>query len=62
MLALDAGGSIEAWILCGEDREEVADALLVGELVGEGQVGVDRVVVAAAVALARDVAGRRRAR
>lgn len=42
--------------MVGEDGEEVADALLVGELVGEWLVGVDCVVVAAAVAFARDVA------
>jgi hypothetical protein len=40
-----------------EDGQEVADLLLAGERVGEGQVGLDRVVVAAAVALARDVVG-----
>ena len=45
------------WISDGEDREEVSDPLLVRELVGEGQIGMDRVVVAAAPALARDVAG-----
>lgn len=42
--------------MVGEDGQDVADALLVGELVGEWLVGVHCVVVAAAVAFARDVA------
>jgi hypothetical protein len=57
VLPLEAGVVDRRWILCGEDGEEVADPLLVGELAGERQVGVDCVVVAAAAALARDVAG-----
>jgi hypothetical protein len=42
----------------GDDVQEVAYRLLTGDWVGERQVGLDRVVVAAAPALARDVAGR----
>jgi len=41
----------------GEDCEEVADLLLAGERIGQRQVGLDGVVVAAPVAPARDVAG-----
>src|SRR5438094_4091872 len=37
--------------------EELADLSRPGERIGHGKVGLDRVVVAAAVALARDVAG-----
>jgi hypothetical protein len=38
--------------LSGKDGQQVADLLLAGERVGQGQVGLDRVVVAAAVARA----------
>src|SRR5215210_768650 len=41
----------------GQDGQEVADPLLAGKRVGEGQVGLDRVAVAATGASARDVAG-----
>ncbi len=44
-------------LLSGEEGEEVVDLLLAGERVGEGQVGLDRVVVAAAVASTGDIAG-----
>jgi hypothetical protein len=38
--------------LSGKDGQQVADLLLAGERIGQGQVGLDRVVVAAAVARA----------
>jgi hypothetical protein len=43
----------------GEDRQEVANALLADEAVAQWLISVDRVVVAAAGSRARDVARRR---
>ena len=40
-----------------EDGEEVADVLVAGKWVGQRKVGVDRVLVASAVAGSRDIAG-----
>jgi len=41
----------------GQDGEELADVLCAVDWVGEGEVGVDGVVVASSVALARNVPG-----
>jgi hypothetical protein len=58
ILGFDSGLAIGLGVsLSGEDGQKVPDLLLAGERVGEGQVGLDRVVVAAAVAGTRDVAG-----
>jgi hypothetical protein len=43
--------------MSGHDREQVADPLSAGERVGERELGLDRVLVAAAYALPRDVPG-----
>lgn len=43
--------------LTGEDGEAVAHFLAASEWVGSARVGVDLITVAAAAALARDVAG-----
>lgn len=43
--------------LSAKDGQQVADVLSAGKRVGEGQVGLDRVVVTAAVARAGYVAG-----
>jgi hypothetical protein len=51
-LAIGLGESRSA-----EDGQEVADLRFADERVGEGQVGLDRVLVASTVARARDVAG-----
>jgi hypothetical protein len=44
-------------VMSGDDCEQVADALAAGERVGDGALGLDRVVVAAAHAPPGDVAG-----
>jgi hypothetical protein len=56
ILDLDAGLATGRSTLSGEEGQEIADLPFAGERVGQGQVGLDRVVVAAAVALAGDVA------
>lgn len=43
--------------MSGQNREQLADSLSAGERVGDGELGLDRVMVAAAHALPRDVAG-----
>lgn len=43
--------------MSGEDRQKVPHPLLSGEWVGERKIGSNRVLVAPAVALAREVPG-----
>ncbi len=46
---VNVGLAAAVWALSGKDGQEIADLLLARERVGEGQVGLDCVVVAAAV-------------